>query len=122
MIQNIKWDVFTAEERSFIEAIVARGDFELLTKAVQMDSAEKEYWISKIKEQVQPIAAPLESEALKAIKVEASKGNEIDSPEKEAAWQKKVDEEKSAHEKKTKQRRKKEIEVVAPAEEVEETK
>ncbi len=94
---DIKWDVFTHEERAHIENLLARGEFDNITKAIAMDSLEKEYWVNKILEEKKPISAPLESKVLSDLEMETAKGNLIDSPEKELAWQKKIDEEKAAH-------------------------
>jgi len=96
-MEVIKWDIFTAEERAHIENLLARGEFDSITKAIAMDSLEKEYWVNKILEDKKPIAAPIESKVLTELELENAKGNIIDSPEKEAEWQKKIDDEKAAH-------------------------
>lgn len=104
-MEGIKWDVFTAEEHAHIENLLARGEFDAITHAIAMDSLEKEYWVNKILEEKKPVAAPIESKVLTELELENAKGNIIDSPEKEAEWQKKIDDEKSAHvEKVVKQR------------------
>lgn len=96
-MEQIKWDVFTLEERSHIENLLARGEFDNIVKAIAMDSLEKEFWVSKILEDKKPISAPLDSKVLSDLEMANAKGEFIDSPEKEAEWQKKIDDEKAAH-------------------------
>lgn len=117
-MENIKWDVFTLEEKTFIDDIVARKDFDLIAKVISVDSPEKEYWISKILEQVQPISAPVDAKVEKELEVEISKGYQIDSPEKEAEWQKKLDNEKKENVEKVKRARRTKAEMEAAKKEV----
>lgn len=105
-LTDIKWDVFTSEERSIIESLVSSGNFNVISNAIQIDSMEKEYWISKIISQVKPLDPILDSEVEKEMLNERVKGNNIDSPEKEAEWQAKLDEEKTSHKTKISKRKK----------------
>lgn len=104
-MEAIKWEVFTVEERSHIENLLARGEFDSITKAIAMDSLEKEYWVNKILEDKKPIAAPIDSKVAAELELHLAKGNKIETPEEEAAWQKKLDEEKAAHEETVKVKR-----------------
>lgn len=105
-LTGIKWDVFTAEERAHIEDIVARGEFANITQAISVDDPEKEYWVSRILDQVAPAPPILESKVQEDLLKAQSSGKEIDTPEKEAEWQKKFDEEKTEFETKIKKGRK----------------
>ena len=109
-LTDIKWDVFTLEERAMIEKLVASGHFGEITHAIQMNDLEKEYWVAKILAQVLPEPKPIDSEVEKELLLEKTKGNEIDSPEKEAEWQKKLDEEKKGSKTKLAKRAKEEKE------------
>jgi len=104
-MEAIKWDVFTAEERSHIERLLARGEFDSIAKAISMDSLEKEYWVGKLFEEKKPIPAPIESKVASEMEREKMHGIQIDSPEKEAEWQAKFDEEKKVHEEKVRAKR-----------------
>lgn len=93
-----------------IEKLVASGHFGEITHAIQMNDLEKEYWVAKILAQVLPEPKPIDSEVEKELLLEKTKGNEIDSPEKEAEWQKKLDEEKKGSKTKLAKRAKEEKE------------
>lgn len=93
-LTDIKWDVFTLEERAIIEGLVAKGHYNEISHAIVMDGFEKEYWVTRILTQVRPEIASVDSEVAKELLIEKTKGNEIESPEKEAEWQKKLDDEK----------------------------
>jgi hypothetical protein len=97
-MEQIKWEVFTEEERVHIFSLVAREEYDAIPKAVMMDTLEKEYWIEKILEDKKPAPPILDSK----VEKELEKVAKIESPEEEAEWQKKLDEEKQAHVEKVK--------------------
>lgn len=107
---DIKWEVFTLEERGIIEGLVAKGFYNEISHAIQMDDFEKEYWVAKILSQVKPAPAVVDSEVAKELVMEKIKGNEIDTPEKEAEWQNKLDDEKKTSKTKISKRHKEEQE------------
>jgi len=109
-LTDIKWDVFTIEERSMIEGLVSKGHYSEITHAVMMDSFEKEYWVTKILSQVKPESIIVDSEVAKELMQEKVKGNEIETPEKEAEWQAKLDDEKKNSKTKLSKRAKEELE------------
>jgi hypothetical protein len=101
----MKWEVFTQEEREIIEALIARKEYGSITSALRMATPEQEHWLGELLKEVRPISAPLESKVRKELEIEISKNptnTTIDSPDKEAEWQKKIDEELKAHEAKVK--------------------
>lgn len=108
-LANIKWDVFTKEEKESIEGLVATGNFDAITRAIMMDSAEKEFWIAEILGQVRPIAEVLDSKVKQEMLNAKLKGEEIDTPEKEKEWEEKLkaEKEENASKKKAKDSKKK---------------
>jgi len=94
VLTNIKWDVFTKEEKESIEGLVATRNFDAITRAVMMDSAEKEFWITNILEQVRPIAEVLDSKVKQEMLTAKLRGEDIDTPEKEKEWEDKLKAEK----------------------------
>lgn len=99
----IKWDVFTKEEREIVESLVNSGNFDAITRAVMMDSAEKEFWIERILEQVKPLPEVLDSKVKQEMMQAKQRGEEIDTPEKEKEWEEKLkaEKEENASKKKT---------------------
>lgn len=93
----IKWDAFTLEERAIVESLVSTGQFDTITRAIMMDSAEKEYWISQILEQVRPVAEVLDSKVKQEMLEARARGEAIDTPEKEKEWEDKLNAEKEAN-------------------------
>lgn len=93
-MNNIKWEVFTKEEQDIIKSLVSSGSFDAITRAVMMDSPEKEFWIHQLLEQVKPLPEVIDSKVKQEMLDAKLKGEEITSPEKEAEWQKKLEEEK----------------------------
>lgn len=96
VLTDIKWDVFTKEEKESIEGLVATGNFDAITRAIMMDSAEKEHWISQILEQVRPVAEVLDSKVKQEMLNAKLRGEDIDTPEKEKEWEDKLKAEKEA--------------------------
>lgn len=89
----MKWEIFTQEEQDIIERLTKSGDLLAITKAMSVDSPEKEYWLNKYIDERRPKVEVLDSKVRKEMLEAQRKGDVIDSPEKEIAWQKKLDEE-----------------------------
>lgn len=88
----MKWEVFTDEERTHIEKLVASGDFASIAKCISLDTPEKEYWLDQYLADLRPIVENIDSKVREEIK-----GVSIDSPDKEKEWQAKIDAEKEEH-------------------------
>ena len=112
LLKDVKWDIFTVEEKGYIEMLASAGTPELIPGAIAMDSLEKEYWVSKILEEFKPAAAPLESKVIAEIQDREMHGKQIESPEEEAELQEKLEAERKEHKEKVKSRRKKETESI----------
>jgi hypothetical protein len=78
---QINWNVFTAEEREMIESLLSKKEFNLIPKAIMMDSQEKEYWIQQIIDGNKPIPAPLDSKVEKELQDALMHGKQIETPE-----------------------------------------
>lgn len=90
----MRWEIFTQEEKEMIEDLTKRGEFAAIVKCVAVDSPEKEYQLNEYLEEVRPEEVHGDSKVLKEMLEAKARGEDIDSPEKEAEWQKKLDEEK----------------------------
>lgn len=101
----MNWNIFTLEERAIIEGLLAKREFNLIPKAIMMDSLEKEFWIQQLLDENKPIGAPIDSKVEKELQTERMKGNEITTPEQEKEWQEKLDAEKKEHAEKVKAKR-----------------
>lgn len=99
---DINWRVFTEEEHQYLNTLMRLGAWDSISSAVRIDDPEKEFQLQQIINKYKPVGQPLESgvraEMLEALK----KGEQIDSPEKEAEWQEKLDAEQAEHEAKVK--------------------
>lgn len=112
-MMNINWSVFTLEQKEIIEALIAKGEVKQISHAIVVQDTEQEYWLQQIVDQIAPEVAPLESKVKSEIaKVNSSINTMIDNPEKEAEWQKKLDEEKAEHIEKEKIKKEKRKRVV----------
>jgi len=100
---QIKWDVFTQEERAKIDALLAAGQVEQIAHAITVDDQEKEFWLNRLVDIHRPSIAPMESEVEKEKSKFEIEGGRIESPEAEAEWQAKLDAEKLEYEKKAKE-------------------
>lgn len=91
-LSDIKLSLFTQDEYKVIESLLRNGHYEELTHAIAMDSVEKEHAINKILEKARPaIKRVIDSKVEKELAVAPT----IQSPEEEAAWQAKLDAERS---------------------------
>src|SRR3990167_6664952 len=90
---QINWTHFTLDERKLIEKIIAQGEHKKITKLIVVASQQQENEITRFIESVAPKGAAGESAVREQIKLLRRKGEEILSPEQEAEWQKKLDEE-----------------------------
>ena len=102
---QMKWDVFTLEERKMIEDLMSKRAFDMIPKAIMMDSMEKEYWIQQLLDENKPVGAPIDSKVEKELNEARMRGNEITTPEQEKEWQEKLDAEKKEHAEKVKAKR-----------------
>ena len=91
----MKWEVFTAEEKTYIEKLTASGEFNSIAQCIAIDSPEKEYWLDQYMLDLKPVPVEIDSKVRKDIT-----GVNIDSPEKEKEWQGKIDAEKEETKKK----------------------
>lgn len=105
----MKWEVFTQEERVKIESLAKDGQWDLITSAVLIREPEQEYWLNVYIDENKPISSPLESTVREELEKELASDplNVLTTPEQEAEWQKKLDEEKAKHEETIKKDRKK---------------
>lgn len=99
-MQDIKidWDVFTEEEKVKIKECLKSGRFEDMGAAIQIDDPVREYQIQNIKKVYVPKVNIHESKVKEDLADAENKNGGrpvIDSPEKEAEWQAKIDEEKA---------------------------
>lgn len=104
----MNWNVFTQEEQDYIKDLAKKGQWDLLASAVNIQNPEQEYWLNYFIDKNKPITIVEESKVKKELEKELSKSaidNTLDSPEKEAEWQAKLDAEKTEQEEKVKVRR-----------------
>lgn len=92
--KNMRWEVFTQEEKDTIKDLSAKGRFDAIPKAIVINDPEKELELNKYLDEVKPVVDVEDSKVKKEMLNELSKGNDIDSPEKEEEWQAKLDNEK----------------------------
>lgn len=91
---QINWTHFTNEERGLIEKIIQQGEYKKITKLVVVSTKEQENEITKFIESITPTGKTRESEIKNQMKMLRMKGEEpILTPEQEAEWQAKLDEE-----------------------------
>lgn len=91
----MKWEIFTEEERGFIEKLVKSGDISSIAQCISIDSPEKEYWLDQYLADVRPTPIEVDSKVRKELV-----GAVIDTPEKEKEWQEKIETEKAETKKK----------------------
>jgi len=92
--------VFTQEEQEIIRTMCARGQHKDIPGVVKIFDPEREYKLEAIVSLLAPKSLKYESDVKKEIEIATSKGLAIDSPEKEAEWQAKLDAERKIHEEK----------------------
>jgi len=89
--------VFTVEERHNIEACLRSGRYEDIGACIIIEDPIREYQVQLIKAQLVPVVVVEESKVLAEItKAEQSNGGKpvIDTPEEEAKWQARINDEK----------------------------
>lgn len=87
-------EVFTAEEREIIHKLVDLGRPDELAAALLIRDPAQEAWLSDFLKEVRPDIKVIDSKVEKEMLEALRDGEVIDSPEKEAAWQAKLDAEK----------------------------
>lgn len=90
---QINWVHFTLDQRKLIEKIIAQGEYKKITKLIVVENQEQENEITKFIESASPQGSNFESQVREQIKLLRRKGEEILTPEEEAEWQRKLDEE-----------------------------
>lgn len=112
-IYSIDWNKFTVEERTSLQKTIDLGHFKDLMCVLpqtEMDQ-EKEIEIQKFLDSVNGDDENFKSE-LEIDKEFLQKDPASHTPEQEAEWQKKIDEEKSAFKAKTKTKKEKALEAL----------
>jgi len=96
--EDINWKLFNEDEKKQIINCYSTDEWHNLCclPDVNIDSPEKEKEIEKIVIEMRGI--DVTDESREELEKFWAKGDAIDSPEKEAAWQKKIDEENKAKE------------------------
>lgn len=92
--------VFTLEERQMIESMCKSGHAKDIPGRVKIFDPEREYKLEAIVALLAPSKIVMESEVKKELEIAISQGFKIETPEQEAEWQKKLDEEKKKLEEK----------------------
>lgn len=99
----IRWEVFTQDEREKINKLVSEGRFDLLGAVMHNSDPEKEIELQNIIDEQAPVAKILDSKVREEMKQAQMRGESIDTPEAEAEWNRKLEEEKLEHEAKVKE-------------------
>lgn len=105
---DVRWDLFTDEERKIITEVYKLGEYKHFTclPNVVIDTPAKEREIEKLVLDLMEINLDDESEVKDAINKYLAEGGLIDTPAKEAEWQARLDAEQA--EKKAKIEKRKE--------------
>lgn len=109
-LQNFPFDLFTTGQADIIRTLVAKQEYDNIMAAIIVETPEQEMAISDLLSEIRPVSAPLESkvreELAKSLSADAT-NTLLDSPEKEAEWQARIDAERAAHEDEIKKKNKK---------------
>lgn len=87
---NLK-ELFTVQERSAIADLIQRGHIDHVAAALDPDSPERAYWLDQYLIMKRPKEEPEESAVREEMRKYEADGNAIDTPEKAAFWQKRLD-------------------------------
>jgi len=103
--EDINWKLFNEEEKKQIIHCYSHDEWHNLCclPGVEIDKPEKEQEIEKIAIEMRGIDITDESVVRDELEKFWAKGEQIDSPEKEAEWQKKIDKENKEKEDKLKE-------------------
>jgi len=92
---KINWYYFTQEQRALFTQMESEGRYDKISKILEIADPQQEREIELWLTSITPVNKKQESEVKKLMKEMASKGEEvIRTPEDEAKWQEKLDDEK----------------------------
>jgi len=95
MFENVNWGVFDPAEKELVDKALAAGHYEHLSAILTDLRPEVVAEIEKIQNAMRPREFVLESEVQKEFEMKLAKGEIELTPEIEAEWQKKIEEEKA---------------------------
>ena len=98
---EMNWTIFTVEEKERILDLVNKGAWDHIASCMLIQDPAQEYWLERFIDEHKPTGINLDSKVKKELETALTNDPTnmlIDSPEKEAEWQKKIDEEQKAHE------------------------
>ncbi|MFA6158983.1 MAG: hypothetical protein WC763_05190 [Candidatus Paceibacterota bacterium] len=84
-------ELFTVQERQWTSDLIQRGRFEDVGAALDVGSPERSYWLDLYLKLRRPHAEVLDSKVNVEIREYEAKEGPIDSPEKAAFWQARLD-------------------------------
>lgn len=88
-------ELFTVEARQVIQKCMDDGNYENIASAILIEEPRQEMWIQSLVNVALPEYKILESKVEKEMLEATRRGEVIDTPEKEAEWQAKIDAEKA---------------------------
>lgn len=93
----INWTIFSPLEKELLEKAYMHHDYDNISRVVNMDSREKEMEVQKLLNSLRPVETNFVSEVRREMNERESKGEVLlDTKEKEAYWQKRLDDEAAA--------------------------
>lgn len=91
---NIK-QFFTVQEREIMQKMLDQGKIDFVGAALDVENPERAYWLDKYLALKRPHYESEDSQVQEEIRQYETNGNSIDSPEKAAFWQHRLDLEKA---------------------------
>lgn len=104
-LENFRWDLFTSGQSDIIRTLIKQGHYNEITAAVRVETPEQEEVLEELLEELRPISAPVDSKVTSELEMALAKdptNQVLNTPEKEAEWQAKIDAEKKSNEEKVK--------------------
>lgn len=89
-------ELFTAEDKLNVDKLIGMGEFEQAGSVVQVETPEQEEILQAYLDLLRPKVNPEGSQVRKEMDEAIARGEDISTPEQEAYWQKRLDEEAAA--------------------------